>query len=162
VPKPYSPAFKAKMVQRLTGPKAVSANQLKKEVGVPQGTLSTWLREARTLPNVPPKKPPPEPVRSVEDKARIVSEAGKLDGDAQVAYLQREGIRFAELEQWRLALADEGRTTRGTADQIRALQRELARKDKALAETAALLVLRKKAQALWGDEDDETDEENES
>ena len=44
------------------------------------------------------------------------------------------------------------------ARQIRQLERELARKDKALAETAALLVLKKKAQAIWGDEDDDTDE----
>ena len=37
------------------------------------------------------------------------------------------------------------------------LEKELRRKDQALAEAAALLVLRKKAQALWGDEDDDTD-----
>ncbi len=37
---------------------------------------------------------------------------------------------------------------------IKALERELRQKEKALAETAALLVLRKKAQAIWGDEDE--------
>jgi len=40
---------------------------------------------------------------------------------------------------------------------IRELERELRRKDAALAETAALLVLKKKAQMIWGDEDDNTD-----
>ena len=40
--------------------------------------------------------------------------------------------------------------------QIRKLERELKRKDKALAETAALLVLQGKARALWGDEGDDT------
>ena len=35
------------------------------------------------------------------------------------------------------------------------LEKELARKDKALAETAALLVLRKKANAIWGTEEEE-------
>jgi transposase len=150
------------MVQRLVGPKAVSALQLSKETGVRQQTLSHWLRDARTLPAVPKKPPSKNATTSVEDKARIVTEAGKLDGDAVTAYLQREGVRFAELEQWRLALAEEGRGSKATTDQIRALQRELARKEKALAEAAALLVLRKKTQALWGDEDDDTDEENES
>ena len=38
---------------------------------------------------------------------------------------------------------------------IKELERELRRKDKALAETAALLVLKKKAQAIWGDREDE-------
>jgi len=40
---------------------------------------------------------------------------------------------------------------------VRELEKELRRKDKTLAETAALLVLKKKAQAIWGDEDDDTD-----
>jgi transposase len=89
--RPFSPAFKAKMVQRLTGPGAVSALQLSKETGLRQQTLSHWLRDARTLPDVPKK--PPKATRSVEDKARIVSEAGKLDGDALTAYLQSTARR---------------------------------------------------------------------
>jgi transposase-like protein len=159
--KPFSPAFKSKMVQRLIGPNAMSAIQLAKETGLRQQTLSRWLLEARTLPDVP-KKPSTKKTRSVEDKARIVSEAGQLEGDDVVAYLEREGVKLAELEQWRLALEEEGRSSKWSTDQIRALQRELARKEKALAEAAALLVLRKKTQALWGDEDDDTDEGNES
>ena len=39
---------------------------------------------------------------------------------------------------------------------MRELEKQLRRKDKALAEAAALLVLQKKAQAIWGDEDDDT------
>lgn len=151
------------MVQRLIGPNAVSAVQLAKETGLRQQTLSHWRQQALTMPDMP-KKPPTakKAAKTVEDKARIVSEAGKLDGDELMAYLEREGVRLAELEQWRLALAEEGRASKATTAQIRALQRELQRKEKALAEAAALLVLRKKTQALWGDEDDDTDEENES
>jgi transposase len=44
----------------------------------------------------------------------------------------------------------------GQTKKIRALEKELRRKDKALAETAALLVLKKKVQQIWGDEDDDT------
>ena len=49
------------------------------------------------------------------------------------------------------------------ADQrrIRELEKEVSRKDKALAETAALLVLAKKAESLWGDVDDGTDDRSE-
>jgi transposase len=159
--RPFSPAFKARMVQRLIGPNAISALQLAKETGLRQQTLSRWLIEARTLPEVP-KKPFTKKTRTVEDKARIVSEAGQLEADDVIAYLEREGVKLAELEQWRLALDEEGRASKWSIDQIRALQRELARKEKALAEAAALLVLRKKTQALWGDEDDDTDEGSES
>jgi hypothetical protein len=46
------------------------------------------------------------------------------------------------------------------AKRVRELERELRRKEKALAETAALLVLKKKAAAIWGDEDDSTESKN--
>jgi hypothetical protein len=153
--------FKAKMVQRMTGPNAVSANRLAKEMGINQQTLSRWLMDARTLPLVARSKSGSQR-RSVEEKARIVSEAGKLSDDELTQFLQREGVQLAELEQWRLALDEEARVPNATARHIRELERELARKEKALAEAAALLVLKKKAQALLGDEDDDTDEENES
>jgi hypothetical protein len=46
------------------------------------------------------------------------------------------------------------------ARRVEQLERELHRKDKALAEAAALLVLQEKVQALWGDEDDDTEKES--
>jgi hypothetical protein len=44
--------------------------------------------------------------------------------------------------------------TKEEKKRVRDLERDLARKDKALAETAALLVLRKKASAIWGGDED--------
>ena len=55
--RPYSVAFKQKMVQRLTGKKPVSALQLSKETGIQQQSLSRWLREARSLPLMASKEP---------------------------------------------------------------------------------------------------------
>ncbi len=46
----YSETFKAQMVQKLTRPGSPSATELSKEVGVPQGTLSRWVRQARYVP----------------------------------------------------------------------------------------------------------------
>jgi hypothetical protein len=86
------------------------------------------------------------------------------------ASLRRQGVHEAELEQWRSAVLEAGRAAlesssskagRGTEGRrIKELERELRRKDKALAETAALLVLKKKAHEIWGDADDDTDEGN--
>jgi hypothetical protein len=45
--------------------------------------------------------------------------------------------------------------SRNADKRIKELERNLHRKEKALAETAALLVLRKKAQAIWGESEDE-------
>ena len=90
-----------------------------------------------------------------------------LEGEVLGEYLRRRGIHREQLDQWRAdaegALDKQGSRRRPSADtkRIKELERELRNKEKALAETAALLVLRKKLNALWGGADDDTDEGNE-
>jgi transposase-like protein len=158
VTKPFSLAFKQKMMARLTGKDAVSARQLALETGLRQQTLSRWLQEASSLPIMPAKRPRRD--WSIEEKIRILAKASTL-GAELTDFLQREAVLRAEYEQWRLALGEEGRASLATMKRIRTLERELARKEKALAEAAALLVLKKKLQALEADEADDTDEEHE-
>lgn len=158
--KPYSEAFKKKMVNRLIGKDAVSALQLARETGVRQQNLSRWLAEARSLPVMADKRLK-HAARSIADKARIVAEAASLEGDKLTALLQREGVKLAELEHWRLALDDRASSSTAMTRRVRNLERELARKDKALAEAAALLVLKKKLEQVYvEDEEDDTDEGN--
>lgn len=155
-------AFKQKMVQRLTGNNAVSASQLARATGVRQQNLSRWLQEARSLPIMAVKPKPAVREWTVEHKARVLAEASHLDGEELTAYLEREGVKFPEYEQWRIALDEGGRASAATNKRIRQLERELARKEKALAEAATLLVLKKKVETLYGeDEDDGTNAENE-
>ena len=154
--KPFSLAFKQKMLTRMSGTDAISARQLALETGLRQQTLSRWLQEASSLPVMPAKRPRHD--WSIEEKIRILAETCTLTGAELTALLQREGVLHAEYEQWRLALSDEGRASVATTKRIRALERELARKEKALAEAAALLVLKKKLRALEEDEDNDTNE----
>ena len=51
------------------------------------------------------------------------------------------------------ASAQQAEITKAERKRIKELERELRRKDAALAETAAILALRKKVQAIWGDEE---------
>ena len=157
--RPYSVAFKQRMVQRLTGKDAVSAVRLARETGVRQQNLSRWLEEARSLPFVATDKPI---VRewTVEQKARVLAEACKLTGERLTAYLERECVKLAEFERWRLALEDGAGVSAAMTKRIRNLERELARKEKALAEAAALLVLKKTVASFRQDEDDDTDGES--
>ena len=160
--KPFSVAFKQKMVQRLTGKHALSASQLPRETGLRQQNLSRWLEEARSLPMMADTPKPAVREWTVEQKARVLAEGSKLDGEALTAYLERQGVKLADYEQWRIALDEGGRAATSTIKRIGQLERELARKDKALAEAAALLILKKKVETLYGeDEDDDTNGENE-
>jgi transposase-like protein len=161
------------MVQRLSPPNAITAVSLSKEVGVSQSQLSRWLRSARTVAPMIKNRPPDRVVqssgsaRSATEKLRIVIAAAALEPGELGAFLRREGVHEAELEQWRSTAqaaleGDSGRPSSrgGEGKRIKELERELRRKDKALAEAAALLVLQKKVRELWGDGDDDTDEGN--
>ena len=146
------------MIQRLTGKDAVSARQLALETGLRQQTLSRWLQEACSVPVMSPKRP--RKTWAIEEKIRILDAASRLSGAELTQLLMREELQRAELEQWRLALADEGQASKAVIKRMRQLERDLARKEKALAEAAALLVLKKKVAHLWAVEDDGTDEES--
>lgn len=157
--RPFSIAYKQKMLERMCGKGAVSARQLARETGVSQETLSRWLLEARSLPLMPSDKRKGK-TWSIDEKVRVLGQAAKLSGAELTGFLERESLTLADLEQWRMALDEEGRASKATTKRIRKLERELARKEKALAEAAALLVLKKKVQHLWADEDDDTDKGN--
>ncbi len=89
-------------------------------------------------------------------------ESARLPEDELGEFLRREGLHAPTLEQWRAdALAGLGGTSapaagRKVSRRERELQRELRRKEKALAETAALLVLQKKSRLLFGDDEDDS------
>ena len=95
------------------------------------------------------------------EKMRVVMEARWKNGEGLGAFLRTEGIHEVQLRDWEMAirgsLNKRGRKPqRNAADvkRVKELERELRRKEKALAETAALLVLKKKVDAIWGDGDD--------
>lgn len=172
----YTEAFKSKMIQRLSPPNAVSAIALSEEVGVAQTTLSRWLRDAQgtlapmTKRPTPPGKTTTAPARrpedwSPEERLRAVAEAARMSDADLGAFLRREGLHEATLKEWRSAALEglsperstRAKEKRGSEQKrVRELERELRRKEKALAEAAALLVLQKKVQALWGDEEADT------
>lgn len=172
----YSETFKAQMVQKLTRPEGPSATELSKEVGVHQSTLSRWVRQARSVPEAwtETRSIPDEPRRTMpsrrpqdwtgEEKYAVVMEAASVADEDLGAWLREKGLHEANLKQWRqemitgLAKPKARSSSKPSAEarRIRELERELARKEKALAEAAALLILKKKAQALWGDEADTT------
>jgi hypothetical protein len=93
-----------------------------------------------------------------------VVETEAMNETDRSAYCRSRGVYPEQLALWRKACEKApdwaNELTRQRADankdalrRIRDLERELSRKEKALAEAAALLMLRKKAAAIWGDED---------
>lgn len=154
------------MVQRLAGPERATAFQLSAETGVSQPTLSRWLRDASKVGAMSRKKKTNAKgaKRSGEEMFRIVAQAAQLSDEELGAFLRKEGVHEATLAQWQeaatsgLADASKPKTRKASpdAEKVKQLEKEVLRKDKALAELSALMVLQKKVQAIWGDEDGST------
>jgi len=144
--------MKDRVLARLLPPESVAIETLSQEVGISVTTLERWRGEALT-------RPARERAWSAAARLEAVVATAALDEAGQSAWCREHGVYPSELERWRQgateALADPGEArasqgeTRADRKRIRELERELRRKDKALAETAALLVLSKKLSAIF-------------
>jgi hypothetical protein len=137
---------------------AVSAAQLARETGISQQNLSRWLAAARRSP-FGAAGGGIVCAWSVEQKAQVIAHAAALAGDELTRYLDGEGVRFAQLKRWRLALEEAGEESVGPAKRIAKLERELMRKNSALAEAATLLWLRERIESPTQKEQDRFDEQ---
>jgi transposase-like protein len=154
----YGQAFKDKAVARLLPPESAALDVVSREVGVGVVTLERWREQAQSAPARGRAWTAGARLEAVITTAAM-SEAGKS------AWCREHGVYAAELDKWRAscttALADpedaraSPQATRADRKRIKQLERDLLRKDRALAETTALLVLSKKVAAIFNKGEDE-------
>jgi len=160
--KRYSPEFKEALVRKMMPPENVPIMRLAEESGVSYVTLAKWREEVRSGGEAAPGNGEQPDRWSSEDKFLIVLETHSLNEAELGEYCRSKGIFPAEIEEWREACLQANqrdlrkrqelqKEIRSEKKRSKALEKELLRKERALAETAALLTLRKKAQAIWGD-----------
>ena len=148
----YGQAFKDRAVARLLPPESAALEVVAREVGIGPVALQRWLDDARSMPARGRAWSAGARLEAVIVTAAL-AEAGKS------AWCRQQSLYPAELDKWRasavaaLAEPEEARAspqaTRADRLRIKELERELLRKDRALAETAALLVLSKKVAAIF-------------
>ena len=163
----YSEQLKARLLQRMLGDGA-SAYTVAYDSGVPETTVRRWRRAATVSAMGGSGSDGSKPARSprewaVEEKLRVVAEAAALSEAELGGFLRREGLHSSQLQTWQKlaesALGSESsvKKQKSLEDQrVRHLEREIRRKDKALAEVTALLALSKKVRLLLGDAGDDT------
>jgi hypothetical protein len=133
-----------------------SLSALSQELNIPYQTLYGWRTQSCKHPV------PVTQTREVEDlfdpktKFTVVLETATLNEVDLAAYCRSKGLYLEQIALWRAQCAAALNpktvtdTERNSAKRIQLLEGELARKEKALAEAAALMILRKKAEAIWG------------
>jgi transposase len=162
----YSEDFKMGIIKRMMPPQSESVISLAKEVGLSEAALHRWKKDAKAKGMaIPNGKTTPERW-STQDKFSIVVETATMSEIELAEYGRSKGLYIEQIQAWRDACMQANGGIAQQASQlqkdirikdreIKQLGQELRRKESALAETAALLVLRKKARAIWGDNEDE-------
>jgi len=160
----YPEEQKARLIEQMLPPQAIPVPQVSQETGIPKDTLYGWRRQACRARGLPLMEATNTKTRwSSAEKFAMVVETAALNDTELGEYCRKRGLYPEQLQGWRQRCEQANGDTlaqRTAADggsearRVRELERELRRKDQALAETAALLVLRKKAEAIWGTERD--------
>ena len=162
----YSPELKEALLRRMLPPNNESITKISKEEGISEQTLRNWRDKARAEGIAAPGKDAVPDDWSTQDKFLIVVETASMNETELAEYARKKGLYVEQIKAWRDACMnanggvakEAARLNKELKESVRErkkLEKELARKEKALAETAALLVLRKKADAIWGDPEDE-------
>jgi transposase-like protein len=164
--KQYSAERKEALLRQMMPPQNRPVSELARESGITEQTLYTWRRQLRKQGTPVPGSGKNAEEWSSEDKFAVVLETAALNASELAEYCRRKGLFPEQIAAWRAACMSantsvaqqtKARQAQSKEDKkrIRQLEKELQRKEKALAETAALLVLRKKVQAIWGEQEED-------
>ena len=164
--KRYSEERKQSVLKKMMPPLNTPISQLVAETGISDCTLYTWRKEFRLKGIVVPGNGKNAEEWSSENKFAVVVETLTLNEAELAMYCRKKGLYVKQVKSWkescqqantRAEQKEKAIKKRSLKEkkEIQSLKKELRRKEKALAETAALLVLRKKADAIWGENEDD-------
>jgi len=164
--KTYSEEFKESVIEKMMPPNPVPVLQICRETGVSDVTLYKWRKDYRNRGIAVPSDQNNSNNWTAEDKLAAIIETASFNEIELSEYCRTKGLYVEDIQQWKISAISgcqqdkqlkKGKQASLQTDkkEIKRLKSELRRKEKALAETAALLVLSKKCEAIWGgDEED--------
>lgn len=160
----YSTEMKQSVIKKvLMGGKP--KHEIATEAGIARSTLNYWLKNYKQNGSIKLNTQEKRPQDwTTEERIKALMKTGAMTEEEQSAWCRKNGVFVHHLKQWEkelLSLAkskgSKGKSseTSSLKRKISALEKELNRKEKALAETAALLTLKKKANSIWGEPGDD-------
>lgn len=159
----YSAAFIEQALGKVLQRGSRTIESVADELNMNRSTLKGWMKQRSKQHRMSMVKREKRPVEwSLAERLLALQESHGLEGESLNAWCREKGVFAHHLTQWRADFCNGGGSGNGAPvsaqewralkDENQKLQRELTRKEKALAEAAALLVLQKKFQALLGGE----------
>jgi transposase-like protein len=158
----YTEEKKQSVLKKLLPPYNVAIPELSRAEGMPTTTLYSWRSEERKRGNMTESIQAKSTHFNAAQHLQIIIETARLSELGLGEYCRKKGIYTHDIEVWKTefiqwksekkhSAIDDKKQAKKDKDRIKSLEKELRRKDNALAETAALLVLRKKLQAFYGE-----------
>ena len=162
----YSDELKDSIVVRILNDENINIPELSRETGIHENTLRKWRSSAKRNGISPSSNTKSSDKWSTQDKFTIVLETAPLSELELSEYCRKKGLYPEQVKAWKDACLQANGGVAKEASRLnlelkqkdveyKKLEKELRRKEKALAEAAALLVLRKNADAVWGDSEEE-------
>ncbi len=162
----YSEERKQQILNKLLPPSNMTVAEVSRIEGIGLQTLYNWRDKAKQQGRPVPGSKPTSEHWSAEAKFATVLETASLNEAELSEYCRAKGLFVEQVKAWKAdALRgfmssreqelEAKRQRQADHKEIKQLKGELRRKEKALAETAALLVLRKKLNALWENDNED-------
>jgi transposase len=155
----YSEAFVEQALIKLVSRGKRTIREVALELNVNYHTARNWVKKGAANKAVVAQTKEKRPQDwSAPEQLQALQESHVLSGESLQAWCRERGLFVHHLTSWKTAFCAPAKASaqtgqlRGLKDENEQLKRELTRKEKALSEAAALLMLQKKFRALWEDE----------
>lgn len=157
----FTKEFKESVVEKILNRGSRTIQEICEDQGVGYSTATRWVQVHGTSRGM--KKQKSSTQWSPEEKLKVLIDTASLSELELGAYLRKEGLYTQNVSDWKAealsSLKSDSKKTYLKKDErdqkIKSLEREILRKDKALAEASALLILQKKVNLIWGNKDEE-------
>src|SRR5690625_3746139 len=151
----YSDELKEQIVKKMMAPSSRSVADIARETGISAPTLYAWRKQFQKRGYVMPTRGSRAPGWDAKARLAAVIKTAAMNEVERSTWCRESGVYPERLDAWRAAFESQDSPAseadlRGERQRRRRLEKELKRKERALAETAALLALSKKAEAIWG------------
>ena len=158
----YSKRLKETALRKILPPENRSVSDVAREMGISEQTIYNWKKQAEHGSLFIEETSSPLQTGQLE-QYNLILDSKSISEDRMGEWLREKGLHSEHLNLWEQEIKD---TLSNKDNKLKLenqklkkekkdLEKELRRKDKALAEMAALLTLKKKAEAIWGDGEDE-------
>ena len=161
----YSAEFKSEMVKKVLSSPNRSVLSIASEANLNGSTLHRWVKELKDATISPDNLNAKRPCDwTAAQRFSVLLESAAINPEDLGAFMRKKGIYSHQLKSWKVEFMTDKKNQlsekqlselKSLRARNKELERELNRKEKALAETAALLVLKKKADLIWGDKEED-------